>query len=403
MSESFGQKIRSILDKPLSKKGFFFLLLSPILYLLSYIVSIIAENRRNNGYLLLENINSNINFKIICVGNILIGGTGKSPVVQKIALIYLEMGWNVAIASRGVGNNIKEFYCCSEVECNLSMLSDENREHYEILKFSRKKSSNAFYILQNKKRIESLNYLYDHINKNNWNINKTIVILDDGLQHFACPRHINLCLWSPHLLLESPLFTIPVGPYREGYGKKNFAFLLDHFNYRFWSRTKTQNNNEFKNRINNSLQTFSISPGEKDIIINYKTLFWTIKIAANKVYLEKNISENEVFSIFQTSKNPLLLSGIAHPKQFLNDLSFLLNTKKYNFIFLNDHSALNAFVYEKINKSDYIIMTLKDFFRWYNDPRFYLGIKNKNILICSVDIQFLNYNLETISITHILS
>lgn len=39
--------------------------------------------------------------KVVCIGNITVGGTGKTPAVQYFAKKYLELGYKVAIVSRG--------------------------------------------------------------------------------------------------------------------------------------------------------------------------------------------------------------------------------------------------------------------------------------------------------------
>ncbi|BBH54415.1 tetraacyldisaccharide 4'-kinase [Fluviispira sanaruensis] len=405
MSESFGQKIRNILDKSLLEKGLFFLYLSPIFFLLSYFIYLVARKRRYNGYNRLDEYNLDAaKIKIICVGNILIGGSGKSPVVQKIALEYLAKGWNVAIAARGIGANIKSVYISSTSPSEINQLSDENREHFEILSNLKSNNSNVFYILQNKKRKESLHYLIQDLNSNKWKENNTLLLLDDGLQHFACPRNVNLCLWSPYLLLNSPSFAMPIGPYREGFGNNSFTTLLESFDFRLWSRTQEEQNIEFKNTIQNSLMKHNILPNDKDIILNYQIFFWEISIINHNIRLKEQISQEDVFTKYSKFTQSLLITGIAHPKIFFSDLSFILKNKNVDYIFLNDHGNLSDSNYKSIQKSDFIIMTLKDLFRWGNDPLFTESIKDKNILTCSVGIKFLKYDsLQTLSISQLLS
>ncbi|WP_186648519.1 tetraacyldisaccharide 4'-kinase [Fluviispira vulneris] len=405
MSESFGQKIRNFLDKSLQEKGLFFLYLSPIFFLLSYFIFLIANKRRKNGYNRLDKFDlDTAKIKIICVGNILIGGSGKSPVVQKIALDYLEKGWNVAIAARGIGRNIKNVYINSASPSEINQLSDENREHFEILINLKKNNSNVLYILQNKERSDSLYYLLNDLKNNKWKENSTLLLLDDGLQHFACPRNTNLCLWSPYLLLNSPSFAMPIGPYREGFGNNSFTTLLESFDFRLWSRTREEQNNEFKNTIHNSLMKHNVLPNEKDIILNYQTLFWEVSLINKNLQLKSQILEKDVLHKYANFTQVLLITGIAHPKKFLSDLSIILNNKNVNYIFLNDHGNLSESYYKTIQKYDFIIMTLKDLFRWDNDARFIESIKDKNILTCSVGINFLKYDsLQTISTTQLLS
>ena len=46
--------------------------------------------------------------KTICVGNIYIGGTGKTPLVKYIASELIKRGYKPGIVSRGYGGNFKE-------------------------------------------------------------------------------------------------------------------------------------------------------------------------------------------------------------------------------------------------------------------------------------------------------
>lgn len=53
---------------------------------------------------------------VICVGNISVGGTGKTPTAEMI-MRYMMPRYNVALLSRGYGRRTKGYM---EVECNSS-------------------------------------------------------------------------------------------------------------------------------------------------------------------------------------------------------------------------------------------------------------------------------------------
>ncbi|APJ04834.1 tetraacyldisaccharide 4'-kinase [Silvanigrella aquatica] len=393
MADSIGQKIKVFLENPLYKKGSLFPFLFPILLTLSLIIHLISLNRRNKSYKKITDIKSvpDYNFdnlKLICIGNILIGGTGKSPVVQKIAKTYLDKGFIVAIAARGIGKNIKSIYCNNtDPVKNLDFLSDENREHFELLN-KHSENKGIFYILQNKKRIESLQFLLNEIKNKNYHNLKAILILDDGLQHFSCPRDVNICLWSPELLLESPYYAMPMGPYREGFGKNSFQRLLNCFDFRLWSRTKENDKEEYKSKIKLSLKRFNLEPNKKDIIAVYRTNYFNIKFIENKIKLENFKLESELNHFFTSSNSVTIITGIANPKNLISDLSSLINKKNVITLFLNDHGELNHSAIQLIKNSTIMIMTLKDIFRWASHPIFIDLIKEKNIIGCSVDVHF---------------
>lgn len=399
MPESIGQKIRHILNLPLYKKGCIFWLLFPVILLLSFTIHIVSLKRRKKSYLKLNSIeqfrNYNLeNIKIICIGNILIGGTGKSPVVQKIARTYLDQGFIVAIASRGIGNNLRStYYCNKNASENIEFLSDENREHAELLnKFSNR--NNIFYILQNKNRVNSLHFLLEEINKNNYNSLKTVLLLDDGIQHFSCPRNINICLWSPSLLLNSPNYAMPIGPYREGFGKQSFNYLLNAFHFRFWSRTKENNTENYKNDIKLALAKYDLATSDKDILVIYETLYFNLTFNNNKIKIGNSINQVDLKNLLNLQSSISIITGIANPRNLISDLSSVLNGHKISTVFLNDHAQINQQALHFIQNSSTIILTLKDIFRWCQNSVFFNMVKNKNIIACSVEVWFMDMNYE---------
>lgn len=402
---SIGHKVRQCLDRSLSRKGIFFWILFPIILALSLVIYVIALKRRKKSYPKIKYIeylyNLNLrNINIICIGNVLIGGTGKSPVVQKIARYYLEQNYIVAIASRGIGSNIKKIYCSNkfvDARNNIDFLSDENREHFEILNFFSKKN-NVFYILQNKNRLKSLLYFYYELCKNDYNVLKAVLILDDGLQHFACPRNVNICLWSPYYLLNSPNYAMPIGPYREGFGKKSFQKLLDKFHYRFWSRSKLENCKTYKKNVEQALEKYNLSISNKDIIVTYNTFYFSIFFIDNIFKIDNFLKQNEIREMLENQSFISVVTGIANPKNFISDLEEIVSIDKLNTIFLDDHAEINNDSLNLLMKSNTIILTLKDILRWYKNSMFIDIIKEKNIIACSVDAFFIDINCNSIDI-----
>jgi tetraacyldisaccharide 4'-kinase len=406
MSKSIGQKIRMQLDLPWKNKNKILLLFFPILFFISLIIHIVSKKRREKSYIKFNSIFDikPSNFKIVCIGNIILGGTGKSPLVRKCALEYLNKGYLVAIASRGIGKHLTTVHIGKNYNLDkLSHLSDENREHYEILNHDSFKNSN-FYILQSKKRLESLKFFLNEIHIHNYDINKTIFILDDGLQHFSCPRDYNICVWSPNILFNSPHFCMPIGPYREGFGKDSFRNLLNNFDFRFWSRTKFENRDQFKENIIKSLEKYQTIPSQKDIIIQYKTTFYNFNTThQNFVNIQNEIDKEQAKNYFYDIDTITIVTGIANPKNFINDLKNIINNKKIKHIFLDDHSELTNQAINLLGNSQCLIITLKDLFRWHQNPKFYKSIKNKKIIGCTVDANLLNLEYNTISFENILT
>ena len=389
MSSALSLKIRKILDLPLKKKPLWFRFFLPLFFIISFIISFIAKNRRRKSYALsspglglsspgLTGGSMPGSVKIICVGNILIGGTGKSPIVQKIAQEFLEKGFIVAIASRGITQSKEPVYN------NIHLLSDENREHYELLN-SKNLSKNLF-ILQNKNRNESLCYFMEEVKKNPPKLG-AVFILDDGLQHFTCPRDINLCVWNPDHLLNSPHFSMPVGPYREGFGQESFKELLNTFNFRLWSRTRNENITLFTQKISQSLNKYNLNPTHQDFIVCYELKVFKI-LFQNNQYVYNEVNSADICNIISAG----IITGIAYPDAFLADLQkYFTPCRNWNSLFLEDHASFQisaAKILQFIDNQQTCIFTLKDFFRWHQEEAFKRALTNKQIYGCSLELHF---------------
>jgi len=113
---------------------------------------------------------------IICVGNISVGGTGKTPTAEMI-MRYMMPRYNVALLSRGYGRRTKGYM---EVECN-SSYRDVGDEPLQIkLKFP-----DALVVVC-EKRAEAIR----RIEREHPEVN--LIIMDDGFQHRYVEARINV-------------------------------------------------------------------------------------------------------------------------------------------------------------------------------------------------------------------
>jgi len=372
MHDSFAQTARKILDAPLEKKGIFFYSFFPFFLLISVLIAWVAHLRRVRSYAVKSDLHLNQNKKIevICVGNVLIGGSGKTPIVQFLAKKYLLQGKCVGIASRGITKSKKPIYV-SSVDPNqdeLNQLSDENREHYEILKSLFPKKS--FFILQNKNRSEALSFFSHQIPS----LQEAVLLLDDGLQHFECPRDKNFCVWDPDLLFNAPPFAMPIGPYREGFGRVSLRNLLNGFDLRIWSRTTAESRLLFVSSVKQALDKYECAlDSKKDMMATYQIKQWPLQAKT-----DHRLEELTSLSV---------LCGIARPHAFVSDLKKACpNVQTISTCFLNDHAVLTQKAYEFIDDNHFIALTTKDYFRWNQDLEFKKRISGKNIFVFFVEI-----------------
>ena len=163
-----------------SNKNFFTVLLIP-LSLITWIYIILKKT-------FIQKVKFNI--PVICVGNIFIGGTGKTPLSIHIARKLSENGKNPAIVRK---------YYKSHIDEHKMILSYYNKL---ILNLNRSKG------------------IYEAIEKG-----YDAVILDDGFQDYKIKKNLSIiCFNSNQLIGNGYLF--PSGPLRESLGSLRNANIL---------------------------------------------------------------------------------------------------------------------------------------------------------------------------------
>ena len=163
-----------------SNKNFFTVLLIP-LSLITWIYIILKKT-------FIQKVKFNI--PVICVGNIFIGGTGKTPLSIHIARKLSENGKNPAI--------VRKYY------------KSHKDEHKMIISYYNKLILN---LNRSKGIYEALEKGYD------------AVILDDGFQDYKIKKNLSIiCFNSNQLIGNGYLF--PSGPLRESLGSLKNANIL---------------------------------------------------------------------------------------------------------------------------------------------------------------------------------
>ena len=157
------------------------------------------------NFLYEKNIFSSINFEIpvISVGNISMGGTGKTPLVKMLGQKLLEEGFSPGIVSRGYGGKYSE-----TLEVTSDTTFKQTGDEAQILA----KLNLPFFIDKNRPR--AVKKLLDKYPQTN------VILSDDGLQHYALGRDIEIAVIDGARRLGNGL-TFPAGPLREPRSRLN--------------------------------------------------------------------------------------------------------------------------------------------------------------------------------------
>lgn len=138
---------------------------------------------------------------VIVVGNITVGGTGKTPLTVYLAQELTKLGWNVGIISRG--------YARAGIDANAPLAVTPKSHPSEVgdepLLLARATGVPVFVARQ--RGIAGRALLAAHPTVN-------VLLCDDGLQHYALARDIELCVIDGARGLGNGL-RLPAGPLRE--------------------------------------------------------------------------------------------------------------------------------------------------------------------------------------------
>ena len=134
---------------------------------------------------------------VIVVGNVVVGGSGKTPVVMAVVRHLQGRGLAVGVISRGYGRTAKD---CREV-LKQSLISDVGDEPALI------KHTTGAPVFVASRRADAAQALLAHYP------NTQVLVSDDGLQHLALARDLEICVFDDRGLGNGLL--LPAGPLRE--------------------------------------------------------------------------------------------------------------------------------------------------------------------------------------------
>ena len=173
------------------KKSAWLYLLSPLTFIFSALV-----RWRKNSYLKNPSKIWNSDIPIVVVGNISMGGTGKTPLVKHIASALKERGYKPGLVSRGYGGKFS-----GTLEVNAETTFKQTGDEAQLLA----KLKIPFFIDKDRSRAaRTLQEKHDC----------DVIISDDGLQHYKMDRKVEIAVIDGARRLGNGL-AFPAGPLRE--------------------------------------------------------------------------------------------------------------------------------------------------------------------------------------------
>ena len=207
---------------------------------------------------------------VVVVGNVTVGGNGKTPLVSQIAIDLRNLGYKPGIILRGYKGSFTGTKLIAE-ETTSKEVGDEAIFHF----------NRGFNVVVDRDRSRALSYIERHTDCD-------IVIADDGLQHTALRRDFEVVVEHAARNFGNQLF-LPAGPLRDN----------------IW-RTKKVDLFIYSGRREGNDNFFELEPES-----------WI------------NLDTGDVYAVdeYPFGKTANVISGIANPNRFLKTLNGL----KVNF------------------------------------------------------------------------
>lgn len=422
--------VRQWLDTPLPKRPWPTWPLLPLFAFVSFVVALVAALRRGADDVARRKANTSrisgtpgapvasaltdLEPLLVCVGNVVMGGAGKSPVAQALLSAALERGCTVALVARGYG--VKDRGVCveradvilSRPVGNKSLWGDELMEHVWLLAQSPGKAALArCYLVQGASRAQGLAALKARLKNDGLtpvDVSRVVVVLDDGLQHFGVRPQVRLCVWPEALYDFAPKAAFPLGPYREGFGslvpKGGFDAFLAQFDAHVWSRVAPGSSAEEKTAFASRVRARVAAEGSGKEAAKGTAPRHLIALARSEWVLPEASQMSAATRFLDaalTAGRVALVCGIASPEAFVRDakkafqvLHEPLSPEALDALehlpvrLLSDHGALRSADVAWLQAFDVVVTTAKDASR-HSFPS--LG-ENRHLWVLCVKIHF---------------
>ncbi|NYT86700.1 tetraacyldisaccharide 4'-kinase [Pollutimonas harenae] len=186
------------------KKGLISALLLPLSWVLRAIIA-----RKRLRYQRHPELTHQSRLPVVIVGNIYVGGTGKTPVVIALAQALQARGWQPGVISRGYGATVGKQARTGQGQLDPALFGDEPALIAQATQAP---------VAVHPKRVLALQQLqqaYPQID---------VVIADDGLQHLALGRDLEIVVQDGRGIGNGRV--LPAGPLREPASRLDYIDIL---------------------------------------------------------------------------------------------------------------------------------------------------------------------------------
>ena len=304
------KSIHEIFNRQYYKKSSWILILLPLSFIY---LSIIFLRDWTYKFGILKSIKMNV--PVVVIGNITIGGTGKTPLAIWLIERLIKIGMKPGLICSGYNSSAnlpQEVFIDSQVH-------DVGDEPLMIkMRFKNRNIDLPIFVGKKKAHVgKAILNFYPKVN---------ILISDDGLQHYELNRDFEIVVVDGNRGFGNR-FLLPAGPLRENIARINEvdALVLNGVSKKKWFK---QNRNMFHQM-----------ECKGDVFVNC-------------------LNSNRFFDLDSLKEKIVVVTGIGNPERFFELLSSL-NLQFNKKVIFNDHHLFSESDFKDYDDMD-IIMTEKD-------------------------------------------
>ncbi len=241
------------------------------------------------------------NFPLICIGNLAVGGTGKTPMTEYLVALLKER-YITATLSRGYKRKTKGYALANEKTTAIDIGDEPMQIHQKFPDIS---------VAVGEERLVAIPQLLQD------RPDTEVIILDDAFQHRSIRAGINILL-TEFKNLYTRDFMMPSGDLRDIKSSAARADII------IVTKCKPELSETERNSIIRELNP-----------LHHQTVYFTKLVYRNPVHL---FNSTEI--VLQNHHQVLLISGIANPKPLKEILT--AKVSMYDMLKYNDHHIFTS-------------------------------------------------------------
>jgi tetraacyldisaccharide 4'-kinase len=238
----------------------------------------------------------------ICVGNLSVGGTGKTPMIEYLAEQFLKENKNIAVLARGYKRKTKGFI---ELSTTTSAI-DAGDEPFQIAK-----KFTGVKVFVDEDRVEGVKKIWEQYPQTD------VFLLDDAFQHRSIEAHLNVLLTRFDQLYTDDYY-LPAGYLRDHKSRAHQAQAI------VVTKCPEGLDIETKRNITSKL----------DLNTDQQIFFSIVKYDKPKSLFDLNSFDQNI------PFNSIAIAGIAYPEPFIEHVMSLYNI--FDSISYPDHYSFNS-------------------------------------------------------------